>query len=151
MSRLSKVRNERILIAYICSYAKQQGFEILPGPEHCNYLRFADGSAQETIGQVSTFWTFCSGKRIPIVFEVLENCCSDLIIGDDILWENDVFEAHADSITCISNMVDHYSLAPFSYEKDWKKIFGKCKPKNTSGLTQNYPSYDALLKLYRPI
>ncbi|KAL9046915.1 MAG: hypothetical protein Q9214_000381 [Letrouitia sp. 1 TL-2023] len=110
-------------------YAKQHNFNILSGPEHCGYLRFADGSVQETVGQVSTVWTFSSGERIPIVFEVLEKCCSDLIIGDDILRENDVFRAHADSITANDNTVDHFHLAPFGYEQGWQKMFTNLKSK----------------------
>ena len=121
-------------------YAIDHSLEICNKPEDCGYLQFADGTYQETVGRVHTYWTFKSGERIPITFEVLENCCSDLIIGDDILWDHNVFEVYASSIIANASSIianassiiarpeecEPYSLAPFGWLNGWqKKVFGK--------------------------
>ncbi|KAL9120167.1 MAG: hypothetical protein Q9187_003275 [Circinaria calcarea] len=102
-------------------YAMDHGFDIQIGPEHYNYLQFADGSIQKTVGQVSTHWTFASGERIPLTFEILENCCSDVILGEDFLWDYNVFEEHQSSIVTLSFESDSIELAPFSFHKEWQK------------------------------
>ena len=110
-------------------YAIEHEFEICHEPEDWGYLQFADGTYQETVGRVHTYWTFQSGERIPITFEVLENCCSELIIGEDILWDYNVFEVYASSIITRSEASRPYSLAPFGWENGWqKKVFVKRKP-----------------------
>ncbi len=97
------------------------GFKVLARSEHKGLLQFADGSYQDTVGQVRTSWKFESGKRIPITFEVLKDSCSDLIIGEEILWDNNVFELHESSIISASEEFEQYYLAPFAYLKTWQK------------------------------
>ncbi len=103
-------------------YAIDNGLEIKTEPENRGYLQFADGSFDETVGQVHTFWTFASGQRIPVTFEILRYCCSDVIIGEEILTEHDVFEKHAGSI--LYDMAfddDSYELAPFDFVNSWQR------------------------------
>ncbi|KAL8954647.1 MAG: hypothetical protein Q9193_007157, partial [Seirophora villosa] len=97
---------------------------IRKGSSRRKFLQFADGTCQETVGQVETYWTFETGERIPVTFEVLENCCSDVIIGDDILYDFNVFEDHANSIIDIEPESDIPQLAPFGIPKKWHK---KCE------------------------
>ena len=74
-----------------------------------------------------------SGKRISITFEVLENCCSDIIIGEDILWHNDVFNAHSSSIISTVEESEEFFLAPFAFmRKRQEKRFGKATAKGMS-------------------
>lgn len=102
--------------------ALSNGFELRTGPKHCGYLQFADGSYDKTVGQVDTYWTFASGERIPVVFEILEHCCSDIIIGDDILTEHEVFQKHAASIRSYTGFDDNcFELAPFDFVRPWQK------------------------------
>ena len=103
-------------------YAVDHGFELMTGPNHCGYLQFADGSYDKTVGQVKTYWTFASGERIPVTFEVLEYCCSDVIIGEEILMEQNVFVDHAASILLIATLDDDsYELASFDFVKSWQR------------------------------
>ena len=103
-------------------YALENGLEIQRGPKHCGYLQFADGSYDLTVGQVETHWTFASGERIPVTFEVLENCCSDVIIGEEILTEHNVFQEHEASILQTAAVDDDYfELAPFDFVNSWQK------------------------------
>ena len=96
-------------------------------PENRGFLQFADGTFQETVGQVDTTWTFASGLEVPVTFEVLENCSADVILGEDILWEHDVFQTHAASIQEMPYDIEGdelFDLAPFSYEKKWQRKAG---------------------------
>ncbi|MCJ1376633.1 hypothetical protein MMC20_007876 [Loxospora ochrophaea] len=111
-------------------YAKNHGLHIWNKPEYRGCLQFADGSFQETLGQVHTFWTFTSGERIPITFEVLENCCSDIIIGEDILWDYNVFKVYSSSIFSVSETFNGFRLAPFGYQQNWQTIFSKQRAKD---------------------
>lgn len=107
-------------------YAIDNGLEIKLEPKNRGYLQFADGTYEKTVGQVETFWTFESGERIPITFEILRYCCSDVIIGEDILTEHNVFQAHAASIS--SDMAfedDSFELAPFDFVNSWQRGCGK--------------------------
>lgn len=102
-------------------YAQNHGFEIQTHPENCGYLQFADGSFQQTVGQVTTTWTFENGECIPVTFEILQHCCSDVILGDDILWERDVFGRHSSSLVDAASSDEALDLAPFGYLRKWQK------------------------------
>ncbi|KAL9047516.1 MAG: hypothetical protein Q9206_006711 [Seirophora lacunosa] len=105
-------------------FAKSHNMPIRKGGSRRKFLQFADGTSQETVGQVETYWTFETGERIPVTFEVLENCCSDVIIGDDILYDFNVFEDHARSIIDVDSESDIYQVAPFDIAKKWQRKCG---------------------------
>ena len=118
-------------------YAIDHGLEVQSEPKNRGYLQFADGTFDETEGQVETYWTFATGERIPVTFEVLRYCCSDVIIGEDILTEHNVFQEHAESIIWdMAFDADSYELAPFDFVNSWQrrcdrlieKIGGKKNP-----------------------
>ena len=114
-------------------YAVDHGFELMTGQNHCGYLQFADGSYDKTVGQVKTYWTFGSGERIPVTFEVLEYCCSDVVIGEGILTEHNVFVEHAASILwTMTAHDDSYELAPFDFINSWQRCYKKVKDKAAS-------------------
>lgn len=94
---------------------------VYSGPSHRNLLQFADGTYQETVGQVQTNWTFASSECIPLIFEVLENCCSDVVLGDTILYDYNVFEDHAASILSYESLDSMLQLAPFDFVKNWQR------------------------------
>ena len=104
-------------------FAIEHDFRIREGPAHCNILQFADGSYQWTVGQVETYWTFDSGERVPVVFEVLENCCSDIVLGESILYDHNVFQEQASSITSFEEISELYQLAPFDFVKTWHRKY----------------------------
>jgi hypothetical protein len=106
-------------------YALDQGFNIQTGPRHRGYLQFADGSYQETAGQVETYWTFETGKRIPVTFEVLEDCCYDVVLGEELLYEHDVFQKYASSLESYEPEDDAFDLAPFDFISSWQRSCGK--------------------------
>ena len=113
-------------------FAMKNGFELKTGQEHRGYLQFADGSYDQTVGQVETYWTFGSGEKISVVFEVLEFCCSDVIIGEDILTKHEVFQKHAASIVSTAAFEDDYfELAPFDFVNCWQKSCEKLMEKVT--------------------
>jgi hypothetical protein len=129
----------------VARYARSQGFRIETGEESRNYFQFADGSYEETVGQVHTSWTFASGERIPITFEVLENCVSEVIIGEELIYEHNIFEKHSSSILVWESQLDAYDLAPFDFIKARTRSRvqigqGEYQPAMTGAGTLNHPS-----------
>ena len=97
------------------NYAVANGYKIMTGPIYQRFLQFADGSYAETVGQVFTTWTFESGEQVPVKFEILQDCCSEVVIGEEILYKHNVFENHATSIVMLEAVTDEYDLAPFDF------------------------------------
>ena len=102
-------------------FALKTGLNIRKSKEYREYLQFADGTYEETVGRVETHWTFASGKRVPMTFEVLENCCSDVIIGEEMLSRYNVFEKYDSSMVTIPNETDVYELASFDFIRTWQR------------------------------
>ena len=100
-------------------YAEEHGFNIKRAAENRRLLEFADGSRQLAVGQVHTSWTFNSGQRIPLIFEVLEDCLHDVILREEVLWEHDVFGTHAASVHTLPSITESFDLAPFSFVPRW--------------------------------
>ncbi|KAL8952335.1 MAG: hypothetical protein Q9222_001746 [Ikaeria aurantiellina] len=130
------------------SFAIANDLPIYNGSDRRNYLQFADGTYQETIGQVKTCWTFNSGERVPLTFEVLEDCCADLILGESFLHYHNVFEDYASSIVTSISEYDAYQLAPFDFVNRWQRVcddlrdllhFGKRKRKDSEDPTRRQP------------
>jgi hypothetical protein len=111
------------------SYALKHGYRVSLN-DVPSYLQFADSTYQETEGQVQTFWTFGSGWQIPISFEVLKDCASDVIIGEDIIHGYSIYETYAPYIKEIESNCDSYELAPFDFFKGWQRP--KAKPAGKS-------------------
>lgn len=109
------------------SFALAHGLRIRKGPAYRKQLQFADGTYQETVGQVETYWAFESGERIPITFEILENCCSDVVLGDSIVYGHNVFEDHASSLVIIGSDSDAHPLAPFDFANKWQRSWSRIK------------------------
>ena len=106
------------------SYAKALDLDINARPEDRGFLQFADGTFQETVGQVNTTWTFADGLKIPVTFEVLENSSADVILGEEVLWEYNVFQTYATTrqgVPYENDGVQVSDLAPFSYQKHWQR------------------------------
>ena len=87
-------------------YVKRNGWmrQIVPGPESCRLLMFADGSTASTEGQMALQWTFEKRWRPvspqaehAITFDVLDGCPVDVILGQDFLDESDVFTTRSDA------------------------------------------------------
>jgi hypothetical protein len=129
------------------SYAKKLNLVINRSAEARNYLQFADGSYKQTLGQTHTHWTFASGKRILITFEVLKNCASNVVIGEQILYENEVFTEHVDDFRVLEMEKKGSELAPFDFlnrvegtlEKG-KRMLGKKKKKDEGVRRKSYPT-----------
>ena len=114
-------------------YAVDHGFELKTGRNHCGHLQFADGSYDKTVGQVKIYWTFASGERVPVTFEDLEYCCSDVVIGEEILMEHNVFVEHAASIfLTATGDDDSFELAPFDFINSWQRCYKRATDKVAS-------------------
>jgi hypothetical protein len=74
------------------------------------------------MGRVETFWTFGSGKRIPITFEVSKRCAAAVVIGEDILFDHCVFEEHGSSLILFPSTSTSHDLAPFGFKKRFQAM-----------------------------
>ena len=115
-------------------YAKRHGFNIDTGPGTQNFLQFADGSYQETIGQVNAYWTFASGEKALLTFEVLEDCASEVVIGEEFIFKHNIFADHASSLRMLEFGGDSYELAPFDFISSWQR---KCLSVKSKLYSQN--------------
>ena len=106
-------------------FARWLGLKIRNSQDYGCFLQLADGTYQETAGQIKTHWIFKSGQRIPMTFEVLENCFSDVVIGEEVLDLHNVFQDHSKSFTTRSSNDDSYTLAPFDFIRPWQRPFKK--------------------------
>ena len=124
-------------------YALRHGYEIRrKGRRKRGCLLFADGTSQSTVGRVKTTWTFETGERVPINFEVLETCSADVILGDNFLWDHNVFEKHTGSFTesypgCQYPVKKQWlDLAPFTILSKWQEKASNMTSKARSHLTE---------------
>ena len=92
------------LLSY--EYVKQRGWllDMVPGPESCTLLQFADGSTETTEGRLHLKWSF-DGKwdvtnpstEYSITFDVLRGCPFDVILGQDFLDHTSAFSKYIES------------------------------------------------------
>ena len=97
------------------AFALARGFHISQNPECRGYVQFANGTTQQTIGQVESSWTFENGETIFQTFEVLENCRFNVVLGEDVLYQHDVFNLHSSSLVSRGPVNRYPELAPFDY------------------------------------
>lgn len=128
-------------------YAKSHGFHIKTGPGTENFLQFADGSYQETVGQVTTHWTFASGERALLTFEVLEACASEVVIGEDFIYSHKIFHEYEASLWMFSLDNDSFDLAPFDFVTTWQKNYLNMKSKLQFRRSPGMSSFSHVLKL----
>ena len=72
-----------------------------------------------------------------MTFEILEDCCAKVVIGDSILWEHNVFEDDAYSMVDCTSESEIYSLAPFDVVKNWQRKLGTVKDRITRSRLSN--------------
>ena len=46
-------------------------------------------------------------------------------MGEEMLWENNIFEAHATSIKSLPVDIESLDLAPFTYVHKWQQKFDR--------------------------
>ncbi|KAL9599937.1 MAG: hypothetical protein Q9219_003499 [cf. Caloplaca sp. 3 TL-2023] len=102
-------------------YAEAHHLNISRQPRNVKLVEFADGTIEKTVGQVSTSWIFDSGLHVPITFEILQKCCCDVILGELFIYDYNVFEDHASSMTTYDLPSYDRQLAPFGFVKLWQR------------------------------
>jgi hypothetical protein len=126
------------------AWSKAHGLPILSEPQHCGRVYFPDGSSTVTTGQVHTTITLQGGDAIPIVFEILPDCCVPIVLGADFVLDNNVFSDNADSACEVegSDFSNGLFLNMHYEQKPWYAKIGEkaklllrkklCRPKSTS-------------------
>lgn len=100
-------------------WAKAHQFPIKSGRENCGVVHFPDGTTVPTTGQVYTTITLPGGDAIPIVFEVLPNCYVPVVLGEDFVFDNDIYSNYADSIHGLEWVDCSADLLLMDYQKPW--------------------------------
>lgn len=95
--------------------------QILRRRRYCITLQFADGSSEDTVGTVRSYWTFKSGARIPVTFEVLKFCASNVVLGEDFVYDCQVFSKHTSLVRLVDAFKYYSELAPFNVFKSWQQ------------------------------
>ena len=59
-----------------------------------------------------------------MIFEILQDCCSDIVIGEAILTKHNVFHDHESSLVQIPSFKKSYELASFGIISGWQRVSG---------------------------
>ena len=98
-------------------WAESNRFTIRTAPKNRGLIVFPDNSTRATIGQVHTTITLPGGRTIPIVFEVLPDCYVDVVLGEDFVFDNNVFANHADAMYEAEGVDSTFDLLPMDYKE----------------------------------
>lgn len=100
-------------------WAEEHGFSIQAGPANCGIVHFPDGTTAATTGRIHTTITLAGGDAIPIVFEVLPNCYVPIILGEDFVFDNDIFSNYAGSLHEVEGLDCSDDLLLMDYQQPW--------------------------------
>ncbi|PMD28759.1 hypothetical protein L207DRAFT_574684 [Hyaloscypha variabilis F] len=103
------VMDARLAIDY------KDDFEILSQPENCGKILFPDGTEEATIGQARTTITLADGKVVPIVFELLPDCHVPVVLGQDFVFDYDIYRKYATSIMESDDLDGGDELMPMGF------------------------------------
>lgn len=86
------------------AYARAHGLNIDNDPDSRETLLFADGQKRQTFGRVLAPWMFAdTDEEQWVPFEVLEDSMFDVVLGQDFIFDTNVFGSHASSIVYLSD------------------------------------------------
>ncbi|KAF2472377.1 uncharacterized protein BDR25DRAFT_312927 [Lindgomyces ingoldianus] len=98
------------------AFAEANGWEI---SENHSSLKFADGSVQESLGQVCGTWRFGENdgrETRQLIFEVLRDCPFNVVLGQEIVYGLGIYQNYADSmitIICLSKYGNGFNLVVY--------------------------------------
>jgi hypothetical protein len=113
--------------------AQAGGFRILSQPDNCGCVLFPDGTEESTIGQVHTTMTLDDGKVVPLVFEVLPNCHVPVVLGQDFVFDHDIYSRYSTSILEFESPDSGDELMPMG----WRANKGEDKKKRSGATIHN--------------
>ncbi|KAI9712602.1 MAG: hypothetical protein M1828_001668 [Chrysothrix sp. TS-e1954] len=114
--------SEPNLISY--SYATQRGWRIHSSSLSRNLIMFADGSSDETAGELTLPWVFDQDNRLPqqdVTFSVLHGCTFDVILGQDFLDDTDAFVAHSEYFVDVTDSMQGLNHVIWARKKSREK------------------------------
>ncbi|KAL2060236.1 hypothetical protein VTL71DRAFT_9631 [Oculimacula yallundae] len=99
------------------SWARSAGLSIRTAAENKGVVVFPDNSTRDTIGQVHTTITLPGGQFTPIVFEILPDCYVPVVLGEDFVFDNDLYINYASAFVETECHDSSYDLLPMAYHK----------------------------------
>ncbi|KAI9807354.1 MAG: hypothetical protein M1833_000097 [Piccolia ochrophora] len=110
------------------AYVKKRGLTIQKDFRRRAVLQFADGSIQETAGQVKTKWRFSDSQEpMEIVFDVLRGCPFDVVIGRGVLDATEAYVKHAGCFIETDSKTDTSDLNCVTYHTSFLQRFRRTK------------------------
>jgi hypothetical protein len=100
-------------------WAKAHGFSIQAGSANCGVVHFPDGTTAPTTGRIHTTITLAGGDAVPIVFNVLPDCYVPVILGEDFVFDNNIFSNYADSLHEVEGLDCCDDLLLMDYQQPW--------------------------------
>jgi hypothetical protein len=97
--------------------------KILHRPENCGWVLFPDGTEQATFGQAHTSMTLPDSKGVPIVFKPLRKCHVPVALGQDFIFEHDIYTRYASSIIEYDDLDSGDELMPMGFR--WNRSKAK--------------------------
>lgn len=83
------------------AFVEANGWEI---SDNRSSLRFADGSVQDSLGQVCGTWRFGENdgrETRQLVFEVLRDCPFDVVLGQEVVYGIGIYQNYADALITV--------------------------------------------------
>ena len=119
------------------AYVQKRGFCIEPITTAPSMVQFADGSTSALLGVVSLSIVFgnLEGRRLNVVFHILEGLTCELLLGEDILNDNDVFRTYADAFSLEDNKENVFEINTIVWFRSVEEFLSKLKNLYSKGST----------------
>jgi hypothetical protein len=92
-----------------------EGFKILTEPRNCGWIVFPGGTEEATVGQAQTNITLPDGNVVPIVFELLSNCHVPVVLGQDFIFDHDIYTRYARALLEFEDIHSGDELMPMGF------------------------------------
>jgi hypothetical protein len=93
------------------------GFEILSQEENRGWILLPNGTAEATVGQARTAITLPNDKVVPILFELLPNCYVPVVLGQEFVFEQQLYTKYEANFRNISSQDQGDELMPMGFRK----------------------------------
>ena len=113
-----------------------EGFEILTEPRNCGWILFPDGTEEATMGQAQTNITLPDGKVVPVVFELLSNCHVPVVLGQDFIFDHDIYTKYAASLFEFEDVHSGDELMPMGFRQNRSDTEGSSAGTRLAGTKQ---------------
>ncbi|KAJ4289532.1 hypothetical protein N0V90_010861 [Kalmusia sp. IMI 367209] len=110
-------------------WATKNALEVKTSEDHRGWMSFPSGERKPTVGQVNTEVTLPDGSIVSSVFEVLENCVTPIVLGDEVIFKHKLYEKTFSYALFEDNNEFSDELLHMDYKPWYHKVVRKIKRK----------------------